>query len=77
MTANKLRESTIEYIISRVIDNARDAQKEREENGSDDFYDGKCLAYYEVLDTIKNELIVNEVDLNQFGLNINLENSIL
>jgi hypothetical protein len=77
MKGNKLRESTIEYIISRVIDNAKDAQREREEKGSNDFYDGKCLAYYEVLDTIKNELIVNEVDLSQFGLDINLEDSIL
>jgi hypothetical protein len=77
MMENKLSESTIKHIIALVLDNAKDAQIEKRENDGDDFYNGKHLAYYEVLDTIKNELIANDVDLKEFGLDIDLENGIL
>lgn len=66
-------ESTIKYIIARVIDNASDDDpKDRSE-----FTLGRRLAYYEILDTIKNELIVNEQDLKEFGLDFNLEEKFL
>lgn len=36
------------------------------------------MAYYEILlDTIKNELKVRDADLEEFGLDIDLENIIL
>lgn len=35
------------------------------------------MAYYEILDTIKNELKVRDADLKEFGLDIDLENIIL
>ena len=35
------------------------------------------MAYYEVLDTIKNELKARDADLKEFGLDIDLENIIL
>lgn len=65
---------TIKFIIARVIDNANDALLE---SRGDEFYDGKRLAYYEVLDTIKNELEIDEQDLKEFGLDINLEKAFL
>lgn len=68
---------TIKYILSRVIDNANDASMESREHPDDDFYKGKKLAYYEVLDTIKNELIAKDQNLKEFGLDINLEEAIL
>lgn len=68
---------TIKYILSRVIDNANDAIMESREHPDDDFYKGKKLAYYEVLDTIKNELIAKDQNLKEFGLDINLEEAIL
>lgn len=72
-----MNESTIKLIISRVIDNAADALEEAKENQNDDFYNGKKLAYYEILDTIKNDLVINEQDLREFGLDINLEKQFL
>lgn len=72
-----MNESTIKLIISRVIDNAADALEEAKENKNDDFYNGKKLAYYEILDTIKNDLVINEQDLSEFGLDINLEKQFL
>lgn len=65
------------YIVSRVLDNANDAISEAKENPEDDFYKGRKMAYYEVLDTIKNELKARDADLKEFGLDIDLENVIL
>ena len=65
------------YIVSRVLDNANDATSEAKENPEDDFYKGRKMAYYEVLDTIKNELKARDADLKEFGLDIDLENVIL
>lgn len=66
-----MNEATIKFIVSRVIDNANEALKE--ENSNDDFYKGRKLAYYEVLDTIKSELMANNQDLKEYGLDIDLE----
>jgi len=70
---NDLTAARLQYIIARVIDNANDAVKDSKENPKDDFINGKKLAYYEVLDTIKNELDVSEQDMKEFGLNFPLE----
>ena len=70
-------DEAMKYILSRVIDNANDAVDESKENPNDDFYKGKKLAYYEVLDTIKNELRARSMDLKEFGLDIDLERTIL
>lgn len=72
-----MSEETIQFIISRVIDNANDALQEAKDNKDDEYYNGKRLAYYEVLDTIKNELIAHDQDLKKFGLDINLEKTFL
>lgn len=68
-----MNKSEVEYILARVIDNANDAFEEAKENVNDDFYKGKKLAYYEILDTIKNELIARNQDLKEFGLDVDLE----
>lgn len=68
-----MNKSEVEYILARVIDNANDAFEEAKENAGDDFYKGKKLAYYEILDTIKNELIARDQDLKEFGLDVDLE----
>lgn len=67
-----MTESELEFIISRVIKNAEDAVEESK-NDNSAFLDGKKLAYYEILDTIRNELVVREIDLKRFGLDIVLE----
>ena len=70
--SNSLTESELEFIISRVIKNAEDAVEESK-NDNSAFLDGKMLAYYEILDTIRNELVIREIDLKRFGLDIVLE----
>lgn len=70
MTNGVLSESELEFIVSRVLKNAMDAFREYDRS---DFSNGRRLAYYELLDTIKNELIIREIDVSRFGLDINLE----
>ena len=72
-----MNESTIKFIIARVIENAKDAAEEAKQNKDDNFYKGRKLAYYEILDTIKNELDVNDQDLKDFGLDVDLEKTFL
>ena len=73
----KMNEAEIKYIIARVLSNANDTMEEVRENNGDPFYSGKSLAYYEVLDTIRNELSARGQDLKEFGLDINLEKEFL
>lgn len=68
-----MNEEIIKYIIARVIDNANDALEEERKNKDDAFFKGKKLAYYEILDTIKNDLDINDQDLKEFGLDVDLE----
>lgn len=70
-------DATIKFIISRVIDNANDALEESNQNQNDVFYKGRKLAYYEILDTIKNELEASGQDLKEFGLDVDLEKTYL
>lgn len=74
---NNLSPDSLKFIISRVLENADDALEEQKNNKGSEFYDGKTLAYYEVLDTIKNELQARDQDLKEFGLDIDLEKKML
>ena len=68
-----MTEAEMKYIIARLIENANDCLAERKEDPKSEFLDGKSLAYYEMLDTIKNELMAHSVDLKEFGLDIDLD----
>jgi len=65
------------YIISRLVDNALTAKQELDDDPGNSFYEGKTMAYYEVLDTLKNELEVREQDLKEYGLDMDLEKSLI
>lgn len=72
-----MSESALQYILSRMLDNANDAMKELKNNPKDLFYQGKQLAYYEMIDTIKNELEAHNQDLKEYGLDFDLEDKLL
>ncbi|MCI8387036.1 MAG: transposase [Clostridiales bacterium] len=67
-----LTEAELEFIVERVIKNAEYAAEDYK-NEKNEFNDGRKLAYYEILDTIRNELEAREIDLSSFGLGIVLE----
>ena len=62
-----------DYIISRVLRNAIDAAEEARQLPYNEFKDGRALAYYEVLDTMKNEFLARDVDVARLGLGGSLE----
>lgn len=76
MMTDALTKDGIKYIIARLLDNANDAVRESSEHKDDLFAAGRRLAYYEMLDVLKNELNIRDQDLKEFGLDINLENKI-
>ena len=64
-------------IIERIIDNANDTIRESKTEPKSEFLSGKRLAYYEVLDSIKNMLEIEDMNIVDFGLNVNLEKNFL
>ena len=69
-----LTNEQLEFIIERVLDNAAHTKELREENIEDrEFYDGAMSAYHAILDTMKNQMIIYDQDLKDFGLDIDLE----
>ncbi len=71
-----LTKESIKYLVARLLDNANEAVEESNENKEDQFAAGRRLAYYEMLDILKNELDIRDQDLKEFGLDIDLENKI-
>ena len=72
-----MTDATLKFILSRVIEKANDAFEEASQNKNDLYYEGRKIAYYEVLDTIKSELEAHDQDLKEYGLDIDLEKTFL
>lgn len=66
-----------QFIVERILDYAQDAIDDAKKNKNDEFYNGKKAAYYEVLNMLKNELDAHDENLKEYGLNVNLEKSLL
>lgn len=69
----ELSQEAMNRMIRRLIDNAKDAIEEANDNKNDDFYEGKKAAYYEMLDSLKNDLKIENADIEKFGLDIDLD----
>ena len=72
-----MNEALLKFIISRVIENANDSLEQTKQHPSDDFYKGRKMAYYEILDTIQGELDAHNLNLEEYGLDIDLEKTFL
>lgn len=64
-----MTKATIEYIVERVVENAKTSKEDKKS----EFVQGKMLAYYEILDIIKNELIAHDQSPEAFGIDFDLE----
>ncbi|WP_329886933.1 transposase [Pseudoramibacter faecis] len=71
---NLLTKDGIAYIVSRILDYAVDAKSAVEKEPQNLFYQGKRLAYTEMLDVIKNELTVRGEDIKAYGLDFDIDN---
>ena len=76
--SNSITSGQMKFIVEKLLDNATDAVKESKTARGEEkvFYDGMKQAYHEMLDTMKNQLIVDDQDLEKFGLNIDLEDAL-
>lgn len=72
-----LDEETLKYIIARLVERADEAMQEYLNDKDNDFKNGRSLAYYEMLDILRTELDFSEQDLNEFGLDFDLEEKYL
>ena len=73
---NLLSKEGIAFIIERVLNNAKEATSDRNNATEEEdviYHSGRVEAYYEILDTIKNELLIKDQDIKEFGLDFNLE----
>ncbi len=77
MTDKNLDEETLKYIIARLVERADEAMQEYTNDKDNDFKNGRSLAYYEMLDILRTELDLSEQDLNEFGLDFDLEEKYL
>jgi len=69
----ELSQEAMNRMIHRLIDNAKDAIEDVNNNKNDEFYEGKKAAYYEMLDSLKNDLKIEDADIKEFGLDIDLD----
>ncbi len=59
--------------MQSIPEQALRAVSDAKQNPQNAFKDGRALAYYEVLDTVKNQLEIYDLDANVFGLGMNLD----
>ena len=67
-----------EELFIRIMDHLlqkADYALEEKRLEKDEFSEGVLTGYHEVLDSIKRELLVEGLDVSQYGLDIDLENT--
>lgn len=69
----ELVDDALKAAMQSILEQALRAVAEARQNPQDAFKDGRALAYYEVLDTVKNQLEIYELNANDFGLGMNLD----
>lgn len=69
----ELAEEALKAAIQSILKQAMRAVSEARQTPHDAYKDGRALAYYEVLDTVKNQLEIYDLNANAFGLGMNLD----
>ena len=72
--ANKLTNDQLEFLVSRLLERARESVDEYNESTGEDkiFESGRKMAYFEMLDILKKELNMRDQDLAKYGLDFDL-----
>lgn len=68
-----LNKEGLVWIVQNILEQAKTAVKEYKAE-KDDFFQGRMLAYYELLDAIKSRIVVRGGKPDEYGLGIDLEN---
>ncbi len=72
----ELADEALKAAVQSILEQALCAVSDAKQNPHDTYKDGRSLAYYEVLDTIKNQLEIYDLDADIFGLGMNLDESL-
>ena len=72
-----MNNDTFNHLMERLLSKADDALNTYQKDKSNEFYSGRVEAYYEVLDALKSELTVWDYDLDQCGLDFDLDKKYL
>lgn len=67
-----MNEESIKYLIARLLDSAKETVEDSKDNVGDAFYEGKRLAYYEMLSILQVDLDIQGEELKKYGLNVDL-----
>ena len=67
----------VKQIVEAVVEEADHVLSERNSEDKNDFDSGELVAFYCVLDTIKNRIIINGESPEDYGLGVNLEKKYL
>lgn len=67
----------LDYIIERIVNNAKAAKEDYVHNKSDKVEKGILIGCYESLNILKNELFVADYNIEETALNIDLEKEFL
>lgn len=65
-----MNDEKIKFIFECILEDAAEVIK----LPRNEFNDAKRLSYYEILNTIKNQMEIDDIDPNDYGLGFNLEN---
>lgn len=65
---NNIQDEQMQYIIEKILSNASILQAELKEREKTSFDDGLLQGYSEVIDIIKNQMIIDDLDLQKYGL---------
>ncbi len=68
-----MNEQLIESCIKKILERAKEASIESKKDRSDLFSSGRNLAYFEVLDMLRNELEANGYDVESLGMDIDID----
>lgn len=69
----ELADDALKAAMQSILEQALCAVSDAKQNPQGAFKDGRALAYYEVLDTVKNQLEIYDLNANVFGLGMNLD----
>ena len=65
---NNIQDEQMQFIIEKILANASILHDELKEREKTSFDDGLLQGYSEVIDIIKNQMIIDDFDLKKYGL---------
>ena len=72
-----IEQAILQEWIREMLENARQHQRKRVRQPSNEYEGGAVIAYYEMLNSLRNTLEAFGLDLRAYGLDVDLEEELL